>query len=108
RRQHIARRHRTADALQAELAHRFDRHGLLNRLPNACANQDLTGLGFIAESGGNIGYCSDRRIVEAALKSNRAERRKTMCYPNPEAKVVTKITPSLDQCSDCHAHFESH
>jgi hypothetical protein len=39
----------------------------------------LTGLGFIAKSGGDIGY-SDRGIVEAALKANRAERRKTMLF----------------------------
>ena len=84
-RQHIVRRHRTADALQVELTHRFDCHGLLNRLPNAWANEDLTGLGFIAKPGGDIGYCSDRRIVEATLKSDRAERRKTVSYPDPEA-----------------------
>src|SRR6516164_7089698 len=104
-RQHIVRRHRTADALQVELTHRFDCHGLLNRLPNAWANQDLTGLGFIAKSGRNVGYCSDRGIVEAALKSNRAERRKTMCYAYPESQVVTKITPFLNHSSDCSAHI---
>ncbi|MFZ2080264.1 MAG: hypothetical protein WAV38_27170 [Xanthobacteraceae bacterium] len=47
----------------------FDRYGLFNRLPN------------------------DGGIVEAPFKSNRAERRKTMCYPNPKAEVVTEIAP---------------
>src|SRR5262249_9387069 len=104
-RQHIVSRHRTTDALERELADRFHRYGLLNRLPNARADQDLTGLGFIAKSGGDIGYCSDCGIIETALKSNRAERRKTMCYADPEAKVVTKITPFLNHSSDCGAHI---
>ncbi|MGA8699669.1 MAG: hypothetical protein WB689_38760 [Xanthobacteraceae bacterium] len=71
----------------------FDRYGLFNRLPNARVDQDLTRLGFIAKAGGDIGYCSDGGIVEAPFKSNRAERRKTMCYPNPKAEVVTEIAP---------------
>jgi hypothetical protein len=68
----------------------------------------LTGLSFIAQSGGDIGYCSNRGIVEAALKSNRAERRKTVCYPDPEAKVVTEIAPFLNHSPDFSAHIKRH
>src|SRR5262249_54101940 len=101
-------RHRTANALEREFADRFYRYGLVNRQPNAGADQDLTGLGFIAKSGSDIGYCSDCGIVEAALKSNRAARRKRMCYSDPETKVVTKRAPFLNDPIDCFAHVESH
>src|SRR5262249_28964376 len=104
----VVRHHWAANALECKLTDWFDRYGLFNRLPNARADQNLTGLGFIAKAGGDIGYCSDRGIVEATLKSNRAEGCKTMCYPDPEAKVVTKIAPFLDHRSDCNAHVESH
>ena len=105
RREHIVSRHRTSNTLERKLADRFDGYGLVNRLPHARADEDLTGLGFIAKAGGDIGHSANRCIIETALKPNRAECRKTMCYTDPEAKVVTKIAPFLNHCSDCGAHI---
>ena len=38
------------NAFERELAHGFDRHDLVNRQSNARADQNLTGLSFIAKS----------------------------------------------------------
>src|SRR5262249_14330624 len=101
----VVRHHGAANALERKFADRFDRYGLVNRQPNARADEDLTRLGFIAKPRGDIGYCSDSGVVEPAFKANRSERCKTMCYPDTEAKVVTKIAPCLNHSSDCGAHI---
>jgi len=46
----IVSRHRAANALERKLADRLDRYGLLDSLPNARADENLTGLGFIAKA----------------------------------------------------------
>src|SRR5262249_27197421 len=46
----IVGHHRTANVFQRKLADRFDRCDLLNRLPNSRADEDLVGLGFIAQA----------------------------------------------------------
>src|SRR5262249_20094872 len=106
--QDVVRHYRAANALERKLADRLDRYGLLDGLPNARANENLSWLGFFAKPGGDIGYRSDRGIVVATLKSNRAQRRKTMCYADPEAKVMAKIAPFLNHSTDCGAHINRH
>ena len=46
----------------------------------------MTGLGFIAETRGDVGYGADGSIVEAPLKSDGAERGKAVRAKSFEAK----------------------
>src|SRR6516165_7014963 len=107
-REHIVRHHRTANALECKLADRFDRYGLINRLPNARADEDLTWLSFIAKPRCDVRDSANGGIIPATFKSNGAERCKAMCDANPEAKVMAKVPPLLNQSADCCAHFERH
>src|SRR4029077_8553112 len=100
--------YRAANTLQRKLADGLDRYRFLDGLPHSRADEDLTGLGFIAKPGRDIGHCPNRGIIEAAFKSDRAERRKAMRDADPEAKVVTKVAPFFDQSADCRAHIERH
>jgi hypothetical protein len=47
-------RHRTPDALEVELTHRFDGHSFIDSQQNTAADQDLAGLSFVAKPGRDI------------------------------------------------------
>src|SRR5262249_38776536 len=104
----VVSRQRAANALKCKIADRFNRYVLLYGHQHAGANQDLSGLGFVAQPRRNIGYRSDGGIIEAPLKADSAERRKSMRDPNAEANVVPKLTPLLNQSFDGRSHFNRH
>ena len=68
----------------------------------------MPGLGLVAKPGCNIGYRSDRGIVESTFKANRAERGKSVCDPDAKTNIVAKLTPLLDQLSDGRSHINRH
>ena len=49
-RKNVVRHYGAANAFERKLADGFDRYNLVNCQSNARANQNLTGLGFIAKS----------------------------------------------------------
>src|SRR5262249_55653662 len=104
----VVSRQRAANALKCKIADRFNRYVLLYGHQHAGANQDLSGLGFVAQPRCNIGYRSDSSIIEAPLKADSAERRKSMRNPDAEANVVPKFTPLLNQPFDGRPYFNSH
>jgi hypothetical protein len=93
-------RQRPPDPLERELPNRLDCHGVLNSHQHAGANEDLPWFGFIAKPRCDIGHRPNRGIVEASLKADGAERRKTVGDADAEANVVSKPTPLLGQRSD--------
>ena len=104
----IVSHHRAANTLQGKLADGLGRCDLLDGLPNSRANEDLTGLGFIAKSRGDVGYCTDRRVIPAPLKSNGSKRCKAMGDADPEAEVMTEVAPFSNQPADCRPHIDRH
>src|SRR5262249_25697399 len=102
----IVSHHRAANTLQHKLADGLDRYDLLDGLPNSRADEDLTGLSFIAKSRGHVGYCSDRRVIPATLKSDGSKRCKSMRDADPKAKIVTEQAPFLDHCSNSGSHIQ--
>jgi hypothetical protein len=56
----------------------------------------LSGLGFVTKPGRDIGYRSDRGIIETPFKSDGAERGKSVRDPNAEANIVAKFSSLLD------------
>src|SRR5262249_3809263 len=99
---------RTANALECKITDGFDRYVFLNGHQDTGANQDLPRFGFIAKSRRNIRYRSDSGVVEAALKSNRAERGKSVRNANAEANVMPKLAPLLNQHTYSRSHFNRH
>jgi hypothetical protein len=49
----------SANSLEFKLANWLDLHGILDSHQHTRANQDLTGLGFVAEPRSDVGDCSD-------------------------------------------------
>src|SRR5690348_10614859 len=94
-RKDVVSHHRTANAFERELTHRLDRHSVLDLREHPRTNQDLPGLGFIAEPRSNIGYRADGRIIEASLETDGAERGKPVCNADAETNVVPPPMPSL-------------
>ena len=86
----VVRHHQAAEPLERKLTDGLDRDSLLDGLPNSRTDEDLTGLGFIAEARRHIGHCPNRRVIPAALKTNCSQRGKAMRNADPEPKVVTK------------------
>src|SRR5665213_375486 len=96
------------DTLERKLAYRLDRNGALNGHQYTGAYEDLPRLGFVTKPRGDIGYCPDRRIIEATLKTNGAERGKSVRNADPETNVMSQTTPLLHQGPNSDTHFESH
>ena len=80
------------------------------------ANQDLSGLGFIAKPRRNIGYRSDGGVIETSLKANGAESRKSVRNTDAKANLMSQPTPFLVNdliavrissaiCTACRAGF---
>ena len=78
----------SANALEFKLPNRLDGYGVFDRHQNARANQNLTGLGFVAQPGCDIGHRPDGGIVEASFETDGAERGMSMRYADAEAEVV--------------------
>jgi hypothetical protein len=86
----------------AELAHRLNRHGVLDLQQHPKTNEDLSRLGFIAETRGHVRYGPDGGIVETPLMTNRAERSEALRNPDAEANLVpSDATFSIFLPGDC-------
>jgi hypothetical protein len=105
---HIVRRQGTPNAFQRELAHWLDLHGILDLDQHAGADEDLTRLGFIAKTTGDVGHRADSRVVEAPLEADCAQSGKAVRYADTEANIVPQPTLPIGQCSNGVTHFESH
>src|SRR5262249_12673689 len=97
-----------ADALEFKLANRLDADGVLDRHQHARADQNLSGLGFVAQSGRDVGHGPDGGVVEASLEADRTQRRISVCDADAEPDIVPKPTPFLGQGVNAAAHFEGH
>src|SRR5262249_45367766 len=93
--QDVVRQHRPTNSLQCKLANSLECYRFIDGLPNARADKDLTGLGFIAQAGGDVRDSANCRIIPPTLESNRSQGRKAMRDANAEAKVMAKIAPFL-------------
>ena len=98
----------SANALEFKLPNWLDRDGILDRHQHARADQNLTGLGFVAQPRCDVGHRPDGGIVEASLEADGAERRVSVRYADAKADLVAQPTPLLSQCSNSIAHFERH
>src|SRR6187399_28694 len=106
--EHVVSRQRAANALECKIADRFNYYVLLDCHQDARANQNLPGLGFVAEPRCDVGYRSDGGIIETSLKTDSAERCKSVRNPDAEANIVPKFTPLLNQSFDGRSHFNRH
>ena len=92
---HIVSRQRPPDPLQLELTDRLGRHRILDFHQHARTDEDLTRLGFVAKTRGDVGYRADGGIVEAPLEADGAERSEAVCNADAEANVVPEPTPPI-------------
>src|SRR5262249_15403838 len=106
--QHVVSRQRAANPLERKIADRFNCYVLFDGHQDTRADQDLPGLGLVAKPGRDIGYRSDGGVVEASLKTDGAERSKSVRDPDAEAYVVAKLTPLLGQLSYGRSHINRH
>src|SRR5262252_1239062 len=86
--EHVICCQRTSNTLERKLAHRLDRDGVSDRRENARADEDLTGLGFVAKPRGYVGYRANCGIVEAPLEPDGAERGKSVLDTDAEADIM--------------------
>ena len=105
---HIVCRQRPPDPLQLELADRLDLHDVLDLRQHPRTDKDLTGLGLIAKTRGNVGYRPDGGIVKSALEADGAERSKAVRNADTEANLMPQATPGFRQRSDCLTYFKGH
>ena len=70
----------SADALEFKFPNRFDSDGILDCHQHARTDQNLTGLGFIAEPRSDVGHCPNGGVVKTSLEADRAKRRVSVCY----------------------------
>ena len=70
--EHVVSRQGTPNTLERKFTNRFNRHSVFNRHQNTGTDQNLTGLGFVAEPGCDIGYRPDGCVIEASLEANGA------------------------------------
>src|SRR4029077_2853612 len=81
--------YRSTNALEFKLANCLDGDGVLDRHQHTRADQNLTGLGFVAEPGCDIGHCSNGGIVESPLEADGAQGRISVRYANTKADLVS-------------------
>jgi hypothetical protein len=55
----------------------------------------LSGLGFIAKTGGDVRHGADGGVIEASLKADGAERSKPVRYADAETNLVPEPTPPI-------------
>ena len=90
---HVVCRQGATDAFELKFANWFDAYCILNRHQDPRTNQDLPGLGFVAEPRCDIGYRSDGGVIETSLKANRTERRKAVRNTDTKTKLMSQPTP---------------
>jgi RHH-type rel operon transcriptional repressor/antitoxin RelB len=95
----------SADALEFKLPNRLDGYGVLDRHQNTRANQNLTGLSFVAQPGCDIGHRPDSGIIEASFEADSAERGMPVRYADTKADLVAQPPPLVRQRSDGVAHI---
>src|SRR3954463_6331571 len=72
------------------------------------AAEPLPGLGLAAKPRGEVRNPPDRRIVEAPVETDPAERRFALRDADAEAEVVTGVAPALGERADPGLHVEGH
>ena len=87
----------SANALKFKLPNRLDRDGIFDRHQDTRADQNLTGLGFVAQPGCNVGHRPDGGIVETSLEANGTERGISVRNADAEADLVAQLTPFPSQ-----------
>ena len=95
----VVRRQWPPNTLQLELTHRLDLHGTLNHRQHAGVDEDLSRLGFVAKTRGDVGYRPDGGVVETPLEANSAQRGKPMRY----ADTAEPYSQALFQTDNQHA-----
>src|SRR5215210_2866943 len=82
-------RHRILEALQHEVAEMGRLDLRLDGEEHRLADQHLPGLGLAAKTRSEVRNSPDRRIVEAPVETDPAERRFSLGDADAEAEVVT-------------------
>ena len=66
--EHVVCRQGTSDTFERKLADWLNGHGIFDLRQHSGANQDLTGLGFVAQSRCDVGHRPNGGIVESPSK----------------------------------------
>ena len=105
--EYVVRRQGPTDAFELKLTNWLDAYCILDRHQNPRANQDLSGLRFIAKPRRDIGHCSNGGIIETPLIANGTERRKSVRDTDAKAKLMSQPTPFLSQCPQSPCAFQA-
>src|SRR3954447_4095320 len=101
-------RHRVLEALQHEVAEMGCLEPRLDGQEYRLADQHLPGLGLAAKTRSEVRNPPDRRIIEAPVEPDPAERRFSLGDADAEAEVVTGVAPALGERADPGLHVEGH
>src|SRR5262245_63244583 len=91
--------------LEEKLAGGFSLGRLLDGCLDFAVDQDLPIVGISAEPGSEVDDCSDRPIVEPALKSDPAKGRVAVRDAHSESELVTCPSPFPYQLGNLIAHL---
>src|SRR5262245_15561344 len=83
--EYVVGRQGPTDTCELKFANGFDAYCILDRHQDPRTNEDLPGLGFVAQPRGDIGYRSDGGVIETSFKANGAKRGKAV--RNADAKT---------------------
>src|SRR6185503_2507409 len=101
-------RDRLHKALERHLADRLDDERLAERGAHPLIDQDLPGIRLAAKPRGEVDDTADRRIIEAALEAECAERRVAARDADAQIEVVAVVEPLRAQHGKALAHRERH
>ncbi len=81
---------------------------VLDGREHAVGDQYLPGAGVGAQPRGEIGDAADRRVVEAALETDPAERREALGDPDSQREIVTFAPPPRGKLAHGVADLQRH
>ena len=84
----VVSRDGSTNALEFKLPNWLDGDGVFDRHQYARANQNLTGLSFVAQPGCDIGHRPDGGVVEASFEADGAKSGMSMRDAHAEAEVA--------------------
>ena len=102
------RHHRAGEAVEVDLLGRLSVHHPFDQLVHGPADQDLAGLGFGAEAGGEIGHPADDAIADAGLVADGADGGVAMRDADAERDVVAALAPGRHQLREALLHLQRH
>src|SRR5215470_19688768 len=102
--------HGLDEAFERQLAHRLDGDEALDGGEQRLWDEDLPGLGFRTETGGQVRDGADSAVVPAPLEAYGADGGRTMGDADTEVQIVAALAPAQHEALNSlpHGHRHAH